>query len=396
MNADKIYAALWQVNINRCERPGPEKNIRQIAESVAAYAPESGGDRAKVSIPPPIDKESGGIETTSEGELPFAPLAPLLENVPPEPDWRVRGYLAPRAVALFAGRPKVGKSTLVFAMLAKLVAGAPFVGLETVPAGVLLLTEERRDTLAEKARILGLVSFRHTVSPIGGGNELAPVHALMRHDAGTTPWPEIVRQAIAYCTQHGLGVLVVDTFDRWAGLRGDAENAAGHVNEVLEPLQYAAAAGLAVLLVSHQRKSGGEFGEAVRGSNALTGAVDVIVELERAPRTLQLGSQVRVLRTVSRFTSTPEELFVELEDNGFAAIESPEQAKADAERERVLEALEDADEPIGADEIATDLELTKSSTRRYLNEFLDRGLVTRSGAGKRGDPYLWRLEKQTQ
>jgi hypothetical protein len=67
---------------------------------------------------------------------------------------------------------------------------------------------------------------------------------------------------MAYCAQHKLTVLVVDTFDRWTGLRGDAENAAGAVNAALEPLQYAAAAGLAVLLLSHQRKSSGEYGEA--------------------------------------------------------------------------------------------------------------------------------------
>jgi hypothetical protein len=112
----------------------------------------------------------------------------------------------------------------------------------------------------------------------------------MRHDAGTIGWPELVRQAMAYCHQHQLGVLFVHTWDRWTGLRGDLENAAGAVNEALEPLQYAAAGGLAVVLVTHQRKSLGEFGEAVRGSTALTGGVDIVVELERPPASLALGN----------------------------------------------------------------------------------------------------------
>lgn len=146
-----------------------------------------------------------------------------------------------------------------------------------------------------------------------------------------------------------------------------------------------------MLLVAHQRKSQGEFGEAVRGNSALTGGVDIVVELERAPRTLQLGSHVRVLRSVSRFSSTPEELFAELDDNGFVLIDNPEQAKVDAERERVLAALEAAAEPLPSDEIAAELELKKATTRRYLNELHERGLATRSGEGKRGDPYLWRL-----
>jgi hypothetical protein len=217
----------------------------------------------------------------------------------------------------------------------------------------------------------------------------------MRHDAGATAWPEIIRQAIAYCTEHGLGVLVVDTFDRWTGLRGDAENAAGSVNEALEPLQYAAAARLAVLLVSHQRKSSGEFGEAVRGSSALTGGVDIVVELERPSRALQLSSHARVLRAVSRFSSTPEELHFELDEhNGFELVENPEQRRADSERARVLAEVDTRSEPVSSDDLAEKLELDKRAVRRYLNDLLGNELVRRTGAGKKNSPYLWAGEER--
>jgi AAA domain len=309
--------------------------------------------------------------------LPFQLLSVMVEKAPAEPEWRWRGYLAAYVLVLLAGRPKVGKSTLMMALVAAAVAGEAFLGLEAKARGVLLLTEERRDTLAEKARILGLVDAE------------VPVYVLSRGDVRDTPWPEVVRQAMTFCREHELDVLVVDTLDRWTGLRGDAENAAGAVNEAMEPLQFAAAAGLAVLAVSHQRKSGGEYGEAVRGSNAFTGAVDVVIELERPARSLQLGGQARVLRSVSRFSSTPKELFLELGDDGFLPIGDVAEKRSDAERAQVLEVLERHDEPVAVDLLYKETELGKRALRRRLAELREQSLAVRSGEGVKGDPYLW-------
>ena len=315
------------------------------------------------------------------------PLASLLENVPPEPEWLLRGYVAPFAVTLLAGRPKVGKSTLLFAFLSRLVAGMPFAGVETTAAGALVLTEERRDTLAEKARILGLLSFPPPTSPIAAESN-SQVHIQLRNDLGALAWPEIVRQAITYCAQHNLRVLVVDTWDRWTSLRGDSENTAGATNEALEPLHYAAASGLAVVIVTHQRKSLGEFGEAVRGSNALTGGVDVVLELERPAASLGLGHHARALRAVSRFAATPDELYVDLDEHRseYVAIDSPEEVKTAADLERILAAVGDVHD---AAAIAADLDMKAATVRRRLKTLRERGLVRRDGTGRKGSPFLW-------
>src|SRR5262249_2664322 len=143
------------------------------------------------------------------------------------------------------------------------------------------------------------------------------------------------------------------------------------------------------LAISHQRKSGGEYGEAVRGSNAFTGAVDVVIELERPSRTLQLGSHARVLRAVSRFTSTPEEIFLELADDGFVAITEVAEKQAGGERAEVLNLLDRRTAPVPVDALNADTHLSSRSLRRRLAELRERGLAIRSGEGKKGDPYLW-------
>lgn len=329
------------------------------------------------SRPSELTSASKGLtpwqESNPGSDLPFGLLSAALANVPAEPVWLWDGYLAPGALTLLAGRPKVGKSTLAFGLIAALASGEEFVGLQTKHSGVLLLSEEREGTLAEKARRWDL-----------NGS----IHVLMRHQAHGSPWPQTVAEAVAYCQEHALGVLVVDTFDKWSGLRGDSENSAGAVLEVLEPLQRAAATGLVVLVIAHQRKSLGEFGEAVRGSNALTGTVDIIVELERPKSDALAGEGERVLYSVSRYSTTPEELVVALTDSGYEARGDTFQARTNAEREKVFEAIGELDRAKRSDlEEATGL--SETQLRRHLERLKADERISTEGKGVRGDPLVY-------
>jgi hypothetical protein len=150
------------------EKYGPDRRAGEIVRSIrkvrAAASPVA---EKSDSVSGPIEIDRAGIENqvvsgggggqsppagSPENPLPFQRLDVMVESAPAEPEWTWRGYLALFVVALLAGRPKVGKSTLVMALVAAAVRGDAFVGLPAKARGVLLLTEERRDTLAEKAR----------------------------------------------------------------------------------------------------------------------------------------------------------------------------------------------------------------------------------------------------
>jgi DNA-binding transcriptional ArsR family regulator len=136
----------------------------------------------------------------------------------------------------------------------------------------------------------------------------------------------------------------------------------------------------------------GEFGEAVRGSNALTGGVDVVLELERPRSDSLTGERVRVLQAVSRFSGTPEELVIALTDKGYEARGDALTAAAEVEQRQVLAALEALGE---ADykAITEDTGLPRTTVQRRLEELGER--VIRSGKGKRGDPFLFSAHSLT-
>jgi predicted ATP-dependent serine protease len=275
-------------------------------------------------------------------------------------------------LTLLSGWPKVGKSTLLFALVAALQEGSLFLGLEAKQSGVLILSEERRGTLASKVQRWSL-----------NGS----VHSLRRQQALESSWASVVYQATIHCHREGLGVLVVDTFSEWARIGN--ENEAGEILAAIGALQTAADTGLAVVVVSHQRKAPGRFGEAVRGSNALTGAVDIVLELERSLSFRD--ANVRILRAVSRYDETPEDLVIALTEDGYEVRGDSETAKADEEAEAILSAL-DGLSSATTDDLAEATDLHASKVRRHTSRLFEDERIGRTGSGKRNDPFVWHRE----
>jgi len=290
-----IEAALRSLNQIVCETPLPDTELQRVVASVATYA--------------------AGVQPA----IAFIGADELVAAVPPQVQWVVPGLVALGGITELSGQPKeAGKSTLIRAMVSAILSGASFLGMTTMRCSVLMLSEERDGSLSYALAQQGIA--------------LPSLRLLQRHRiAGPVSWPDIVEASVAEMRKLDAKVLVVDTLSHWA-LGDSDENSASDALKAMEPLLRAAAEGIAIIIVRHMRKSGGETVTAARGSSAITGAVDIVCTLAHH----SAGDTFRVLDATGRFKESIFNLVIELTPSGYIARGNGQQMAQQAQQ-----ALED-------------------------------------------------------
>jgi hypothetical protein len=202
----------------------------------------------------------------------------------------------------------------------------------------------------------------------------------------------VAKEATEKALEIGAGILVVDTMPQFAGLKGDDENRTGPVLEAMRPLQEAAARDLAVVMVRHDRKSGGEVGVSGRGSSAFTGVVDTVMSIRRPEGNTR--PTIRKIEALSRFSEVPTELMIELVDGEYRSLGTGTAVVTSEACTKLLEAA-----PLSAAEAATAEELFEATGvkptlgHKILGKLVDEGLLERAGKGCKGSPHrFWRSE----
>ena len=222
----------------------------------------------------------------------FRPLSELYAEAPDPPAPVFGRYLRRGDLGLTSGAPKAGKTTFTTALIEALASGAgTFLGEPIAHGPVVLVSEERTASLVQR--------LQHQDVHVVTRDMLTP----------KPPWPELVQGAVLKSQQVGAVLLVIDTLRWWSDLAGKQSNDDGAVMATMRELARASAAGVTVLAVVHHRKGGGEAGEAVSGSNAFVGAVDVLLEWER-PRG-SVSRTARQLVATGRWADTPGTLLAD-------------------------------------------------------------------------------------
>lgn len=295
-----------------------------------------------------------------------------LRNVP-RPPWVWEGFIAPKNFTLFSAYPKVGKTTMLFHMLAALSANELFLDRQTRAVPTLYVSEEADTLLAERADRCGFLDSWN----IGW---ITP-------EPGLT-WEKIIHYIKRYVYLYGEPLIIIDTLSRfWSA---ESENDASQVNHAINPVLEVIRNSQASLFgIHHNRKQGGGGGIGVRGSTALTGGVDVIMELERTSGYDR--SNIRRLRCESRFGETPTAIQMRLEDGHYIV----EDAEA-IEMETILVTLLQTMAGVTINDITTLLDEPETTIRRVINGMVTRGVVARTGQGTSRSPFLYTLNVLTE
>lgn len=324
------------------------------------------------SVPAPLESGLAGIE--------YSPI-PLSELGPSKPPpWMWEGYIARGYTTLLTGLFKAGKTTLLSHMLRDLERGGPLIA-EPSTRPVLVLSEEasghwrgRRDKLSLGDRI-------HLQShPFLGRPSLTQWHTLI----------ELVSESVA--TDPGYGLVVFDTLPSLWPLVD--ENDASAMLATLTPLRRITQAGAAVLLMHHPRKGDATEGRAARGSGALPGFVDVIVELRRFTPD-NAHDRRRVLTAYGRFDDVPPEAVLELGDDGYRVVGDKATVSVSDRREAIVTTLPTEPPGLTAEELheawPTQPRPGLRTIKGDLNAEWHEERLGRGGGGKKGDPYrFWR------
>lgn len=295
--------------------------------------------------------------------LAFTTLDSLLAEPEEKIAWIWQDTLPCGGISICAAKPKVGKSTFARNLAVAISREEELFGRATTKGKVLYLClEEKRSEVAKHFRRMG-----------ASGSEI------LIHTGGVSDDAlEELEQAI----NHFQPVLaIVDPLSRFARITDFNDYA--KVSRELEPvIDLARVTGCHIMALHHDGKSERGGGDSVLGSTAFFGAVDTLLLMKRR-------DYGRTLETIQRYgIDLPETIVYLNPDTGTVEAKGDVQAHILAERKKeVLAHL--GDETLMEPDLKERIGGTAGLTAKAIRALFDEGQLQRTGAGKRGNPYLY-------
>lgn len=303
-------------------------------------------------------------------EFQFTTLDDLLAEPKEEIDCVVDRMLPCGGFSIIAAKPKVGKSTLARNLAVCVSEGRAFLGRATKQGKVIYLClEEKRAEVADHFRRMG-----------ASGSSIV-IHT------GATP-ADVLTALEAAIETHSPGLVIIDPLSRF--IRVTDFNSYAETTRALEPLIDLARTSQCqthILAVHHNGKGGDlrDGMDAVMGSTGLGAAVDALI-------TERKREKVRTIETTQRYGEDLPETIVHLDpETGIVtAAGDMSEFTLNERKKAIIDSIGSEPQSEAAlKELAGGT--NKGLTSKAVRALYDEGKLIRSGAGKKGDPFLYQL-----
>ena len=306
----------------------------------------------------------------------------LAAAAPTGTSWLWHGYLASGAVTLLTSQWKAGKTTLASVLLARMKNGGELAGSSVAAGRAVVVSEEAPEHWHRRARLLDL------------GDHVGWYCRPFRDRPRPADWLALLDRIAETHAARPLALVVIDPLA--AFLPAGSENDATCVLAALLPLQRLTSTGICVLVLHHPRKGRVRSGQAARGSGALSGYADILIEMRWYANPANADRRRR-LSAFSRFNETPSERVVELSADGtdYRCLGTLEDARFADAWAQLVAVLERADLKLARTEILANWPAVPAPDDKTLRRWLSRaaadGLIRSDGQGRKGSPYRYWL-----
>jgi AAA domain-containing protein len=321
------------------------------------------------------DDSNGGGARASARDHPEQPAADMVAPFTAEELDKMRfdpikfvvpGYIV-EGLTLFAGKPKIGKSWLLLHAAIAVARGGFTLGEIHCPEGDVLycaLEDNKRRLQSRMTKLMG-----------------------------TSPWPprlsfacemprltegglDYIKKWIEDAKQPRLVVIDVLAMVRMPN-RKDLSTYDADYQAVKELRTLAHKKGIAVVLVHHLRKAEADDAfDTISGTLGLTGAPDTIMVINRSPAGATLHARGRDLIEIEKAVRFDATTCV------WTVLGDASEVRRSSERNTVVEALAEAGEPQGPNQIATACGLKPTNIRQLLSKMKADGIIKKAGYGK--------------
>ena len=269
-------------------------------------------------------------------------------------------------------------------MFARCGQGGQLAGLSVAPTRAFVVSEEKAEDWDDRCRRLAIGQHVQFLC--------RPFHGAHPSDA---QWLSLVANLEKLHRSEGLDLVVIDALATL--LPGYAETCAPKLLDCLLPLQALANRGPGVWLMHHPAKGRRADGQTARGSGALAGFADILMEMSCCRRARSRDRRRRIC-AYSRYAETPRHLIVELSADGADYLVRTDSAGAPLVQPwpEMQHILANASDRLTQQQIlerwsGEEDPPDRSTLSRWLKRAARQGVVCRSGVGYRGDPFRYWL-----